>query len=443
MSVWGNTPEKGSLTAPFFFVRMIAQWLRIVVDFLFAVARRFVDDRCMQTAGSLTFTTLLSLVPLVTVMLSVLSLFPAFQELTGDLRNLLMGQLMPTSGELVQRYLLQFSEKASRLTIVGSLWLLVTAVMTLATIDRALNGIWRTRRHRNTVMVFMVYWALLTLGPLLLGAAIAGSTYLYAVYKSHVYEGVAHYSDWLLLRLIPLLLETTAFFMLFVLVPRVRVRLRDALAGALLTAVLFEIAKRGFAMYVSQFKNYELVYGAFSAIPFFLVWLYLSWLIVLVGAEVTACLGGNCHRKSISDTQARRSLWLAARLVARLGQAQRRGAVMRQQQLRAEEPAFSEAQVEDMLQRLAKGRVVRQVVGGEWVLVRDLHSLSLGEIYRLGDFDLNPQGARGRRSEPWDAWLEARLGEVQSDVDGRLDMPLSEMLALPESGDNDEVRGDA
>ena len=443
MSAWGSPPEKGSRKAPFFFVRLIMRWLPTVADFLLAVARRFVEDRCMQTAGSLTFTTLLSLVPLVTVMLSVLSLFPAFQELTGELRKLLMGQLMPTSGELVQRYLLQFSEKASRLTIVGSLWLLVTAVLTLATIDQALNGIWRARRHRNTVMVFMVYWALLTLGPLLLGAAIAGSTYLYAAYKSYVYEGVAHYSDWLLLRLIPLLLETVAFFMLFVLVPRVRVRLRDALAGALLTAVLFEVAKRGFAMYVSQFKNYELVYGAFSAIPIFLIWLYLSWLIVLVGAEVTACLGGNCHRKSISDTRARRSLWLAARLVAHLGQAQRRGAAMQLLQLRAEEPAFSEGQVEDMLQRLATARVVRQVVGGEWVLVRDLHSLSLGDLYRLGDFDLNPKGARGRRSEPWDAWIEARLGKVQNDVDRRLDVPLSEMLVLPESGDNEEAHGDA
>ncbi|MEJ2480095.1 MAG: YihY family inner membrane protein [Acidihalobacter sp.] len=404
--------------------------------------RRFVEDRCMQTAGSLTFTTLLSLVPLVTVTLSVLSLFPAFQELTGELRNLLMGQLMPTSGELVQRYLLQFSEKATRLTLFGSLWLLVTAVMTLATIDRALNGIWRSRRHRNTVMVFMVYWALLTLGPLLLGAAIAGSTYLYAVYKSHVYEGVAYYSDWLLLRMIPLLLETVAFFMLFVLVPRVRVRLRDALAGALLTAVLFEVAKRGFAMYVSQFKNYELVYGAFSAIPIFLIWLYLSWLIVLVGAEVTACLGGNCHRKSISDASARRSLWLASRLVARLGQAQRRGAAVPLAQLRAGEPAFSEGQVVGMLQRLAAARVVRQAVGGEWMLARDLRSLSLGELYRLGDFDLNPQGTRGHSSEIWDAWLEARLGEVQADVAGRLDVPLSNMLAASED-DDEEVDGNA
>jgi membrane protein len=443
MQGWGDTREKGSRKAPFFFAQRFAQWLRAIADFLFAVMRRFVEDRCMQTAGSLTFTTLLSLVPLVTVTLSVLSLFPAFQELTGDLRNLLMGQLMPTSGELVQRYLLQFSEKASRLTLFGSLWLLVTAVMTLATIDRALNGIWRTRRHRNTVMVFMVYWALLTLGPLLLGAAIAGSTYLYAVYKAHVYEGVAHYSDWLLLRMIPLLLETVVFFMLFVLVPRVRVRLRDALIGALLTAVLFEIAKRGFAMYVSQFKNYELVYGAFSAIPIFLIWLYLSWLIVLVGAEVTACLGGNCHRRNIADTRARRSLWLAARLVVRLGAAQRRGATLRLAQLRAAEPIFSEGQVEGMLQRLATAHVVRQVVGGDWVLARDLHSLSLDELYRLGDFDLNPQGARGHESEAWDSWLEARLGEAQGDVAGRLDVPLSEMLAAEEcSGDGGEA-GDA
>lgn len=429
MSGKDDRQEKGSRKAPFFFASFAYARAHAVGEFLQAVGRRFVDDRCMQTAGSLTFTTLLSLVPLVTVAFSVLTLFPAFRELTSDLRNLLMGQLMPASSELVQHYLLQFSEKASKLTLLGSLWLLVTAVMTLATVDRALNAIWRTHRRRNTLVVFMVYWALLTLGPLLLGAGIAGSTYLYAVYKSYVFAGLVHYTDWLLLRLVPLLLETAAFCMLFVLVPRARVRFRDALAGGLLTAVLFELAKRGFALYISQFKNYELVYGAFSAVPFFLLWIYLSWLMVLVGAEVTACLGGNCHKAAIDDAQAQRSLWLAARIVARLAVAQRQGGALRLPQLHSGEPAFSAEQLESMLQRLGAARIVRQVVGGEWMLARDPRDLSLARLYRIGGFDLDPEGLRGARSEAWDAWLKRRLERADGALGRQLEAPLSEMLA--------------
>lgn len=408
--------------------RRIPGWLRTALDFLLAVARRFIEDRCMQTAGSLTFTTLLSLVPLVTVTLGILSLFPAFQELVGDLRHLLMTEMVPASGEVVQRYLLQFSEKASRLTVLGLVGLFVTAVITIAQIDQELNYIWRTHHRRRTATAFMVYWAVLTLGPLLFGAGIAGSTYLYEVYKAYVHGGIANRFSWMLLRLVPLFLEMASFWVLFMLVPSARVRARDALVGALLTAVLFEIAKRGFAVYVSQFKSYELVYGAFSAIPFFLIWLYLLWLIVLAGAEVTACLGGNCHRRHIRDEHARRSLWLAARLVVRLGQAQRSGAAVSLAELCAEEPAFGERQIEEMLQRLMVANVVRQANSDDWMLARDLWSFSLGELYRIGDFDLDPKGTRGRHSERWDNWLGARLGEAGADVAARLDVPLSHML---------------
>ncbi|APZ43919.1 YihY family inner membrane protein [Acidihalobacter ferrooxydans] len=432
--------SEGGRVAPFAFSAAGKNALIAFADLFRVVIKRFFEDRCMQAAGSLTFTSLLSLVPLVTVVFGVLSLFPVFQTMTGDLRHLLMGQLMPASGEHVEQYLLQFSEKASKLTIVGSLWLFVNVVLVLEEVDTALNGIWRAHRRRKMAMMLVVYWAMLTLAPLLLGSGIVASTYLYAVYKAHVYGGAAHVLDWLLLSLVPLFLETLAFSMLFALVPRVRVRLRAVLIGGLLTAVLFELAKRGFAFYVSNFNSYELIYGVFSAIPIFLIWLYLSWLMVLFGAEVTACLDGNCHRKRFTDAQAARSLWLAVRLIARLGEAQRRGVGLSLTALHLKEPAFDQTQVEHMLQRLATMNIAHQSVEGDWLVSRDLHELTLGELYRGGGFDLDLKGAHGVDSEVWDRWIGQRINEALIDASRRLDVSFDVLLA-GQTHDDEPVHG--
>ncbi|OBS09936.1 YihY family inner membrane protein [Acidihalobacter prosperus] len=405
---------------------------------MLATVRRFADDGCFQTAGSLTFTTLLSLVPLVTVLFGVLSLFPAFRDMTSDLRQLLVNQLVPTSGELVQHYLTQFSEKASRLTLVGSLWLLVTAVLTLSTVDTALNRIWRTSRHRDTVVVFIVYWALLTLGPLLFGTGFAVTSYVFAQYRAWLEGWSGEGGDWLALHMLSVFLETLTFTLLFVLVPRTRVSLKHALVGGVFTALMFELAKRGFSFYVSHFKNYELIYGAFSAVPIFLIWIYLSWLIVLLGAEVTACLSLDCHRGRMDDESARRSLRLAVRLVARLGSGQWHGRGVRLYELARAEPAFTQAQVETMLRRLARLKMTRQT-GGEWYLIRDLRGVRLYELYRQGGFGLQPTGSRGRDSEALDTRLDALLNDAEGDMAARLNQTLAEFLPRMEVGE-EEVR---
>lgn len=409
-------------------------------DFLLATARRFTDDGCFQTAGSLTFTTLLSLVPLVTVLFGVLSLFPAFRDLTSDLRQLLVDQLVPTSGELVQHYLMQFSEKASRLTLMGSLWLLVTAVLTLSTIDTALNRIWRTSRHRDTVVVFIVYWALLTLGPLLFGTGFAVTSYVFAQYRAWLGALGGEGGDWLALHAVSLALETLTFSLLFVLVPRTRVSLRHALVGGVFTALLFELAKRGFSFYVSHFKNYELIYGAFSAVPIFLIWIYLSWLIVLLGAEVTACLSLDCHRTRMNDEAANRSLRLAVRLIAQLGGGQWRGQGVPLHELAKHEPAFTQTQVETMLRRLAKLKIARHT-GGEWLLIRDLRGLSLYELYGQGGFALHPSGSQGRDSALLDARLNTLLCATEEDLKLRLATPLAQFLAQTAVSEKNEARG--
>lgn len=402
--------------------------LAAALTFVLVVIKRFFHDRCLQIAGNLTFTTLLAIVPLVTVGLGVLNLFPAFQPIIGHITHLLLSEMMPVSGQTVQKYLITFSEKASHLTWLGLIWLFVLAIITLAEIDQEMSYIWRTHHHRRTVTTFLVYWAVLTLGPLLFGLGIAVSTYVFTIYSAFVHGGVADTSDWILLRLVPLFLETTAFWILFIMVPRVKVGIRNAFIGALVTGIMFELAKRGFTLYLAHAKNYELVYGAFSIIPIFLLWIFLSWIIVLLGAEITACISGHCERPDISDERAERSFWLAARLIARLGVAQTRGEALDLAQLREAESAFSPTQIEAMLRRLEELNIVHQLADGRWMLARDPHELTLGEVYLAGNFVIDKQCIEGEESKAFDRWLAPHLQAAIAVSAERLNVPFSDML---------------
>lgn len=397
-------------------------------DFLLATFKRFFKDECFQIAASLTFTTLLALVPLVTVLFGILNLFPAFHDLATHISHLLVSQLVPTSGKLVQHYLEQFSQKASRLTVIGALWLLGTAILTLWTIDTALNHIWRASRHRDTVVMFIVYWTLLTLGPLLFGAAFGLTSYIYAQYRALVGVVAGNgWGDWLALHSVAVVLEAVTFALLFVLVPRIRVGFRHALIGGFLTALLFELAKRAFSFYILHFKNYELIYGAFSVVPIFLIWLYISWLIVLLGAEVTACLTLDCHRALIPDEDARRSFRLGIRLIARLSERQKQGQGMSLHALAIKEPVFTQLQVEFMLERLARLKIVH-LAGSNWFLTRDLQQLNLYRLYREGGFVLKPEGPGGHGSEALDARLDELFRTAEAGLKPALDRPFSRLL---------------
>ena len=399
--------------------------------FILTVLHRFYNDHCLDIAGSLTFTTLLALVPLVTVIFGILRLFPAFHELTTSLHELLSHQLIPTSGELIQRYVLEFSRNAGKLTLVGSIGLFLTSILTLWEIDLALNAIWHTHKRRQKMSVFLVYWALLTVGPLFFGVGIAATTAFYSIYQTFILgSGLPVIVGWGLVRVVSTLFEATAFLLIFRLVPRVPVKFRHALAGGIFSAVLFEIAKHILAFYLTHFKTYELIYGAFSAIPALLIWIFIVWAIILLGAEVTACLGGDCHKLALDDLAANRSLWLAARILIRLGAAQRSGRTLTLYQLNVMEPQFSYSQVETMLQRLSDLQVARPGIGDEWVLIRDLHEMTLADLYNFGGFDLDPVGVPGTDSQTWDEWLGQHIHLAHGEARQYLDKPLAEMLTV-------------
>jgi len=248
---------------------------------------RFRADRLGLTAGSLTFTTLISLVPLVTVMLAAFSAFPMFASFQEALQKYFLQSLVPdTIARPVLNALTQFASKASRLGAAGLLALLVSAIALMLTIDRALNAIWRVPRSRPIAQRVLVYWAALTLGPLLVGVSLSVTSY--AISASRGVVGVMPGGVGFVIDVIEFALLTLGVAGLYHHVPNTHVRRRHALAGGLFVAVGFEVAKRLLAWYLLRVPAYAMVYGAFATLPIFLIWVYVGWSIVLLGAVIAA-----------------------------------------------------------------------------------------------------------------------------------------------------------
>lgn len=251
--------------------------------------RRLYEERLPQVAGSLTFTTILALVPMLTIALAIFTAFPLFNSFRTALEAYFIKSLMPKAiAGPILGYLNVFASKAARLSAVGAVALMITAVATMAMIDRTFNQIWRVKRTRPLTQRILVYWAIVTLGPLLIGVSISFSSYLFIPTRG-LFGGVP-FIGVMLYTVISILLTTGAFTLLYVTVPNRSVAWRDAVWGGLLAAVMFELAKRLFAVFIATFPTYRMIYGALAAIPIFLVWIYLSWLITLMGAVVVAAL---------------------------------------------------------------------------------------------------------------------------------------------------------
>jgi len=250
---------------------------------------RFREDRLGVTASSFTFTTTIALVPFFTVALAVFTAFPMFNKLQGALQIWLVQSLIPdTIARQVLGYLTQFAGQASRLGSAGLAALFVTALALILTIDRTLNSIWRVRRPRPLAQRVAIYWAVMTLGPLLLGASLSVSSYVASASRGLVAAmpgGVQ-----LALGLAEFGLLTAGLAALYRYVPNTYVRRSHAWAGALFAALAIEGAKKLVALYFGSVPTYSMMYGVFATLPILLVWIYLAWLVVLFGAVIAAYL---------------------------------------------------------------------------------------------------------------------------------------------------------
>ena len=355
--------------------------------FLADVVRRFYEERALQAAGSLSYTTLLSLVPLFTVALAIATAFPVFDETIVVLRQFIFENFLPDARgiDTIAAQVQSFTENAGRLTAIGIGFFVVTAVMLMLTIDEALNRIFRVQRRRPLLQQVLIYWAVITLGPVLIGGSL--STTSFAVGASLGLLNLDIVAD-AVLRVLPFIFTCAALTLLYAVVPYRHVELRHALLSGILAGILFELAKRGFAVYLTKFPTYTLVYGAFATIPIFLVWLYMSWAVVLAGATLTAMLPS--YRLAEGSHVPGRELAEALAVLGALAQAQSQGRVVSLRRL-SKQVRVVPHRCEAVLER---GRDLGWTARTErdgWLLTRDADAVTLDEIYR--GFVLDPESA--------------------------------------------------
>lgn len=269
-------------------VGSVPRQLAISCQFLVYALRRFLGDGCPQSAAALTYMSLFAIVPMLTLMYSMFSLVPAFQELGGQVEEFIFSKFLPSSGQEITQYLSEFSNQARKLSVAGVAIILVTALLMLSNIEKTFNHIWATTGSRKGLAGFLVYWAILSLGPLLLAVGMIMSTYLMSL-RLMVTEVDSLGLVALLFSYLPWLLTWLAFTLLYVAVPNCKVRVVYAAFGGLITTLLFETAKALFGQLVAH-SIYTNVYGAFAVIPLFLIWIYLLWMLILFGAELVRSL---------------------------------------------------------------------------------------------------------------------------------------------------------
>ncbi|KQU89013.1 transposase [Variovorax sp. Root318D1] len=273
---------------------------------MFTLTRLTIDrarkERLPQVAGSLAFTTLLSIVPLLAASFALFTRFPVFTRFKDALQEFLLNRLLPADiARTVLKYLNQFVGNASGLTWVGSLFLLGTAIAMLLTVENALNQMWKVRKNRPFFKRVGLYLLMLAVGPPVLGLSLWATSYLLGISLGLI--GALPRSLAFVLDLGPLLLGVAVLTSMFYLVPNTKVRLRDAFAGGLIASVAFELGKRGFTNYLVKVPTYKALYGAFAALPMFLLWVYFSWLVTLVAAMLTANLALTRRRPASKATR--------------------------------------------------------------------------------------------------------------------------------------------
>ena len=352
-------------------------------DFCLAVFWRFYEERGLQTAGSLTYTTLLSIVPLITVALAVASAFPVFDDAINALQLFLLENVLPDAAgiDTVIEQISTFSSNAGRLTAIGLGFFFVTAVMLMTTIDTAMNRIFRVQRARPLLQQVLMYWAVITLGPLLIGGSLSMTSF--AVGASFGWLRLSIVAD-ALLAVLPFVFTCIALTLLYAVVPNRHVRIRDALIGGVLAGVAFEFAKRGFAIYIARFPTYSLIYGAFATIPIFLVWLYMQWVVVLAGATLTAMLPA--YRYAEGKPIPGREFVDALLVLSMLARAQKTGGPVRLRQI-SKQLRLMPHRCESVLERAARLGWVARTEKDSWVMAREATLLPVSEIYKAFAFD--------------------------------------------------------
>lgn len=376
---------------------------------------------CRQSAAALTYMTLFAIVPMMTVTYSMFSVIPAFQGLGEQLQELIFAHFIPASGRELGTYLKEFSDQARSLTAAGVAMLVVTAYLMLKNIEQVFNTVWGVKDGRNGLSNFLLYWAVLSLGPILLGAGVATSTYILSLrllLDEHDVLGIGA----TIFSFFPGLLAATGFTLLFAAVPNCRVPLKHAILGGVVTAICFELLKTLFAMIVAR-SAFQVIYGAFAFVPLFLMWIYLMWMVVLAGAVLVRGLSTwhLRHGQPLSDLQAALViLWL-------LHQRQASGGTLSDHAICGD--GIGDGQWRQLRDLLLQHRLIALSSKGRYLLSRDLHSVTLQQL--VGWTGQAPvRISDDTATYPWLPLLAARLDGIREYTGEQLGLSLAELFAV-------------
>lgn len=352
-------------------------------SFLRYLLARFQNDGCTTAAAALSYTSLLAIVPMLTIGLAMFAAFPVFSGARDGMIQSLFNNLAPSLGATMQTYLSTFMENAGKATGAGIIGLAVTAILLIHTIQTSFDRIFGSTSRKTQWSRFPIYWALITLGPILFGVSFSISTYFFQMAGNADFYGISTGVQ-ILGNVLPFVLQAIGFALFYRLMPTRPVLIPDAIWGGLAAAFLFELSKRLFALYLTYMPTYQALYGALAAIPIFMVWMYLAWVITLIGAEITAALPEwRAGRRSFVARHKRGdqlSLSLAA--LALLRHARGHGVGVRTLDF-VKELHADPVQMYGLLEELKRANVIAHSDRGRWVLTRDLTSMTMHYLSRV------------------------------------------------------------
>lgn len=399
-----------------------------IVDFGKNLLHEFFDKGCQKSAAALTYMTLFALVPMMTVTYSMFSVIPAFDGVAEQLNSLIFDNFVPETGDQVKGHLADFSSQARNLTGAGVAMLFVTAYLMLTNIEKTFNAIWGVKDARKGLSSFLLYWAVLSIGPFMLGAGILISTYLISL-KLTVQEYDQFGLTPFLFRLVPLFMTTTTFTLLFAAVPNCRVPLKYALTGGFVTAVCFELLKLGFGALVAN-SSFKFIYGAFAVVPLFLLWINLLWMTVLVGAVFVRTLseqGYGTRNVRLSDIRAVLQCLAMFRKKAQTGDKATDKDCL--------STGVSLVHWQSLRSLLVRNKWIVVTETGGYTLCRDLHAVSIWDVASLVNMPVDepiPDRTNVKLDAYTEQWLSdyfRRRKQVEEYARNSFDISLEELFA--------------
>ncbi|MCF8999714.1 YhjD/YihY/BrkB family envelope integrity protein [Acinetobacter nectaris] len=395
-------------------------------QFLLFVILRFESDRCRDKAASLTYTTLFAVVPMLTVFLVIISSIKALEPARQQLQELIYSNFLPRSSIAFDQTLNSFTEKSSNLTAIGILFLFITSVMMLNSIEDVFNRIWRIKDKRSGIIGFMRYWTIISLGPILLGSAFALSSAVASLNILHNNFTGYHIDSTYFLGILSYALTVLGFFFIYWTIPNREVPLRSAIVGAIFSGTIFQLLKTFFGYIMSNFTSYELVYGAFAAVPIFLLWIFLSWNIILLGVEVSFALTSF----STGKVQKRHPMVMMLDILELFYKKQLTGDTVTEKEGLKILGRGEVGRWPTYIEILETQQIIRRTDTDEYVLARNLAHIDFWEFYTELPFNLPLKKDIGN-VHPDDEWMN-RLSPILIDTDeylsAKLSIPLSSLF---------------